>query len=445
MPKVVGVKFKKSCRVYYFEAGDFEYSENVPVIVETARGTEMGFVSMLPTDMDEDKIVAPLKPVVRLATKKDIDQIEKLAQKREEALKVSAQKIAESELDMKLTDCEYTFDGSKLIIYFTADGRVDFRDLVKDLASAFHVRIELRQIGARDECKMLGGLGPCGRVCCCANHMPDYAHVTIKMAKNQGLSLNPTKISGLCGRLMCCLSYENEVYTELNKILPAVGEYIKASGGREGVVVSLNQLKSSVRIKMQDGDKVSFADVELKDIGAENAEQPYSLRSASDKEDDVPEIFEEDIGLEVKIEQNGSKTELSDNKQKQNDKRDKKFKKKKNKDNNPNKQNSQNGQPNPHSQNKDNRNGEQTNKDNRNNGQKNRDERRDKNRNDSDNRKPDNAKGGNPETNKDNKPKQNGNAENEQAKDKPFHKRKKKRFHKNGNQTAAPSEPKAEA
>lgn len=432
MPKVVGVKFKKSCRVYHFEAGDFEYSENIPVIVETSRGTELGYISMMPTEMEEDKIVAPLKPVVRLATKKDIEQVEKLEQKREEALKISAQKIAESELDMKLTDCEYTFDGSKLIIYFTADGRVDFRDLVKDLASAFHVRIELRQIGARDECKMLGGLGPCGRVCCCANHMPDYAHVTIKMAKNQGLSLNPTKISGLCGRLMCCLSYENEVYTELNKVLPSVGERIKASGGREGVVVSVNHLKTSVRIKMQDGDKISFADVELKDIGVEGEAEEYTLRPSEHSEEAY--VFEEDADLDSEEAVLKEEEQVKPNEGKRDKHRSKK--RKKNGQNNPNNQGGQGKDSN--NQNKDNHNGQkgQGNKDGKNGQKPNRDERKDKNVNrNHDNRDNKNVKGG------ENGEKQKQNPQGAESAEQPnkeggFHKRKKKRFHKNGNNQA---------
>ena len=313
MPKVVGVKFKKSSRVYYFESGEFEYKDGIPVIVETARGTEMGYITMLPTEVDEDKIVAPLKPIVRLATQKDVEQIEKLEEKRIEALKISAQKIADSNLEMKLTDCEYTFDGTKLIIYFTADGRVDFRDLVKDLASAFHVRIELRQIGARDECKMLGGLGPCGRPCCCANHMPDYAHVTIKMAKNQGLSLNPTKISGLCGRLMCCLSYENEVYAEANKVLPSIGDKITTPDGKEGVVVALHHLKGSVRIKIQDGDKISFADVNVKD-GC--ASCPCKKELVEENDEVIDEVLQENLEevIEEKVEEISEEQETAENK-----------------------------------------------------------------------------------------------------------------------------------
>ena len=290
MPKVVGIKFRKSNRSYYFEAGNFKYTENCDVIVETSRGTEIGSVVALPFNIKEEEVVAPLKPVIRIASKKDLEQEQKLLKKREEALKISAEKIEKSNLDMKLTDCEYTFDGNKLIIYFTADGRVDFRELVKELASVFHVRIELRQIGSRDECKMLGGLGPCGRPCCCANHMPDYAHVSIKMAKNQNLSLNPTKISGLCGRLMCCLSYENDVYVEQNKKIPAVGCIVTTADNRTGTVVSTTPLKEMVRVKYVEGDKVDFKEVSASEIiskqnGKKDKKKDKSSKTSDDEEE----------------------------------------------------------------------------------------------------------------------------------------------------------------
>lgn len=285
MPKVVGIKFRKSNRTYNFEAGNLKYTQNCDVIVETSRGTEIGTLVDMPFDIKEEEIVAPLKPVIRIATKKDLEQEQKLIKKREEALKISAEKIEKSNLEMKLTDCEYTFDGNKLIIYFTAEGRVDFRDLVKELASVFHVRIELRQIGARDECKMIGGLGPCGRPCCCANHMPDYAHVSIKMAKNQNLSLNPTKISGLCGRLMCCLSYENDVYVEQNKKIPAVGTTVTTSDNRTGTVVSTTPLKEMVKVKYTEGDKVDFKDVLASDIVSKTCGKKDKKKEKNNKND----------------------------------------------------------------------------------------------------------------------------------------------------------------
>ena len=268
MPKVVGIKFKRSPKVYYFEAGEYDYREGGGVVVETARGLEYGTVSMMPTVVGDNDVVQPLKPIVRLATPADEAKVKEAEEKRPQTMRVAAEKIEKSGLDMKLVDTEYTFDGSKLVIYFTADGRVDFRDLVKELASAFHIRIELRQIGARDECKMLGGIAPCGRACCCSDHMSEYAHVTIKMAKNQNLSLNPTKISGLCGRLMCCLSYENAHYAETNKKMPKTGSAVVLKDNRKGTVTALNQLKETVRVKFEDKEsgKIEFADVAIGDI-----------------------------------------------------------------------------------------------------------------------------------------------------------------------------------
>lgn len=268
MPKVVGIKFKRSPKVYYFEAGDNEFREGCGVVVETARGLEYGTVSMMPTEVGDKDVVQPLKPIVRLATPADEKKVKEAEEKRPQTMRTAAEKIEKSGLDMKLVDAEYTFDGSKLVIYFTADGRVDFRDLVKELASAFHIRIELRQIGARDECKMLGGIAPCGRACCCSDHMSEYAHVTIKMAKNQNLSLNPSKISGLCGRLMCCLSYENAYYAETNKKMPKTGATVVTKDNRKGTVTALNQLKESVRVRFEDKEsgKTEFVDVPIADI-----------------------------------------------------------------------------------------------------------------------------------------------------------------------------------
>ncbi len=254
MPKIIGVKFKKSPKIYYFEAGDHKYKENCGVIVETARGIEFGEVKILPTDVDDDKVVSPLKPVMRLANEKDYATEERNAKKRDEAYPIVEKKIQESKLKMRLSDVEYTFDGNKMIVYFTADNRIDFRDLVKDLASTFRTRIELRQIGPRDECKMLGGIAPCGRACCCSDHMSEFSHVSIKMAKTQNLSLNPQKISGLCGKLMCCLAYENEYYADVNKHMPKVGSFVKTENDGSGTVFSVNQLKDNVTIKKEKKD-----------------------------------------------------------------------------------------------------------------------------------------------------------------------------------------------
>ncbi len=266
MPKVVGIKFKSTAKTYFFDPGNKTFELGKGVIVETARGVEYGRTVMLPTEVSEDRIVSPLKPVIRVATDEDERLYKRLEEKREEAMKTASEKIEKSGLEMKLVDVEYTFDQSKLIIYFTADGRVDFRDLVKELASTFHLRIELRQIGARDECKMLGGLGPCGRACCCSDHMSEYARVSIKMAKNQNLSLNPGKISGLCGRLMCCLSYENGFYSEINKKMPKMDSEVVLKDGKKGKVCSINQLKETVTVRITDNDNVTLTEIPLKEI-----------------------------------------------------------------------------------------------------------------------------------------------------------------------------------
>lgn len=266
MPEVIGIKFRKSPKVYYFAPGDNEFTEGCGVIVETAKGQEYGTVAMLPKDVDDSEVVQPLKPIVRVATPADERRVRDNEARRDETLRLATEKVEKTELDMKLVDAEYTFDGSKLVIYFTADGRVDFRDLVKELASTFRIRIELRQIGARDECKMLGGIAPCGRACCCSDHMPEYAHVTVRMAKNQNLSLNPAKISGLCGRLMCCLAYENAHYVETNKKMPKMGSSVTTADKRRGTVVGLNQLKETVRVKYEENDRTEYVDVPLKDV-----------------------------------------------------------------------------------------------------------------------------------------------------------------------------------
>ena len=253
MAKVIGVKFKSSGKVYYFAPLDEVYKEEMGVIVETAKGVEFGRVVSEIKEIADSEIIQPLKPVLRIATPKDYEQIEKNEQKRPDALKVAQEKIEKHNLLMKLIDCEFTFDGNKVIFYFTAEGRIDFRELVKDLASAFRIRIELRQVGIRDEAKLLGGIAPCGRVCCCASCMPDFRKVSIKMAKTQGLSLNPSKISGLCGRLMCCLEYENEYYSETYKIMPKQGNEVSTPDGR-GIVISNNMLKLLVRVKVENSD-----------------------------------------------------------------------------------------------------------------------------------------------------------------------------------------------
>ena len=252
MVKVVGIKFKNGGKLYYFapKAGEV-YTRNMPVIVETAKGTEYAWVAYPEREVEESEIVSPLKPILRIATQKDTDFYRACEEKKPQAMQICKEKILKHGLEMKLVDCEYAFDGSKIVFFFTSASRVDFRELVKDLASALHSRIELRQVGTRDETKYLGGIAPCGRVCCCAGNMPEFKKVSVKMAKAQGLSLNPGKISGLCGRLMCCLGYEVDHYLESSKKLPKVGSEVGTPEGR-AIVASLNMLKMQVRVKIDD-------------------------------------------------------------------------------------------------------------------------------------------------------------------------------------------------
>ena len=255
MIDVVGVKFKTTGKVYYFSPEEIEdLQPGDEVIVETSRGLEFGMVTMGITEVDEEEVIKPLKKIVRKATKKDKERHIENENKKAEAMKICQEKVNKHRLDMKLIDVEYTFDNNKVIFYFTADGRVDFRELVKDLAAVFCMRIELRQIGVRDEAKILGGIGSCGRPLCCAAWLSDFHPVSIKMAKNQDLSLNPGKISGICGRLMCCLKYENDVYTELKKGMPRKGDRIKTEDG-EAVVVDSNLLEGTVKVRLFTDEK----------------------------------------------------------------------------------------------------------------------------------------------------------------------------------------------
>lgn len=248
MVKVVGIRFRNAGKIYYFGPGKLQLKAGMHAIVETARGVEMGTVMTDPREVSEESVVQPLKPVIRIATEQDEKQVEKNRQKEKEAFKICLEKIAKHKLDMKLVEAEYTFDNNKLLFYFTADGRIDFRELVKDLAAVFRTRIELRQIGVRDETKIRGGIGICGRELCCHTYLSEFAPVSIKMAKEQNLSLNPTKISGVCGRLMCCLTNEEETYEELNNNLPSVGESVTTPEGLKGEVQSLSVLRQLVRV-----------------------------------------------------------------------------------------------------------------------------------------------------------------------------------------------------
>ncbi|MFC0525671.1 stage 0 sporulation family protein [Pontibacillus salicampi] len=255
MVEVVGVRFKQAGKIYYFDPDAFQITKDDYVIVETVRGIEFGKVVIANKQVDEEDIVLPLKKVIRIADNKDKIAVSENKDNAKEAYDVCTQKIREHKLDMNLVDVEYTFDRNKVIFYFTADGRVDFRQLVKDLASVFKTRIELRQIGVRDEAKMLGGIGPCGRMLCCSTFLGDFEPVSIKMAKDQNLSLNPAKISGLCGRLMCCLKYENDDYETAKKEMPDIGEDIKTPQGA-GRVVGLNILERIVQIELPDKERM---------------------------------------------------------------------------------------------------------------------------------------------------------------------------------------------
>jgi cell fate regulator YaaT (PSP1 superfamily) len=269
---VIGVRFKDVGKVYYFDPGDVSIEIGDGVIVETIRGVEFGEVVLAPREIKDEKIIMPLKPIIKKAEEKDFEKLESNKKKEEEAFCICLEKIQKHNMQMKLIKVEYTFDGNKIIFYFTADGRVDFRELVKDLASIFKTRIELRQIGVRDEAKMLGGLGPCGRPCCCSQFLGDFQPVSIRMAKEQNLSLSPTKISGLCGRLMCCLNYENEHYKAMRKLLPRVGSTIKTEDG-EAEVVEANAITETVTAKIILPDNsVEMKKYTLKDIQAKSSD-----------------------------------------------------------------------------------------------------------------------------------------------------------------------------
>ena len=266
MIKVVGIRFQRAGKIYYFDPLDYDLETAMHVIVETARGVEMGTVLIPPKEVEDDKVIQPLKPVIRVATDEDEKVMERNKEKEAEAYVICKEKIAKHGLEMKLVAAEYTFDNNKLLFYFTADGRIDFRELVKDLASVFRTRIELRQIGVRDETKMLGGIGICGRELCCKSYLTDFVPVSIKMAKEQNLSLNPTKISGVCGRLMCCLKNEPDTYEYLNSRLPSVGDYVTTPGGMKGEVQSINVLRQLVKVIVDNGEEKELIEYPVDDL-----------------------------------------------------------------------------------------------------------------------------------------------------------------------------------
>ena len=290
--KIVGVKFKNSGKTYFFDCRDHIIQKDDHVIVETGTGIDYGTAVTGMREIDEEKFFQPLKPVLRKAGEKDEEQVQENKLKSKDAYDICLERIKKHGLDMKLTEVEYAFDNSKILFYFTSDGYVDFRELVKDLAGTFRTRIELRQIGVRDEARAIGGLGACGRPMCCASYLEDFVPVSIKMAKEQNLPLNPTKISGVCGRLMCCLKYEEETYEELNKTMPDVGDFVEGFDGLQGEVFSTNVLRQTVKVVVEEGDEKELHDYPANGItilrkrrGKKNnaAQSPAELESTADE------------------------------------------------------------------------------------------------------------------------------------------------------------------
>ena len=283
MAKVVVVKFRNSCKPYYFSGKDLQLEQGQGVIVDTAHGLE--YATVLEGEREVEELAAPLKPVVRLANQRDLEAIAKNDARKPDAMRTCKEKIAARGLPMKLIGCEFAFDGSKVIFYFSAEGRVDFRELVKDLASVFRMRIELRQVGVRDETRILGGIAPCGREVCCASCMPEFQKVSIRMAKNQGLSLNPAKISGLCGRLMCCLAYENPYYASACKQVPKIGGSVMSPEGR-GSVVSVNMLKMIARVKIEKDGALIYRDFPVAELEFKRAQEKPE-KEETEKEEEI--------------------------------------------------------------------------------------------------------------------------------------------------------------
>lgn len=286
MTRIVGVRFKPVGKVYHFAPKDFDIKKGDKVIVETARGVEIGEIAVAPHDIADDDITKPLKDIIRIATEEDLKIQVQNKEKEKEAFKICLEKIKEHKLEMKLIEVEYTFDASKILFYFTADGRVDFRELVKDLAVVFKTRIELRQVGVRDESKTVGSIGVCGRSLCCSQFLGEFEPVSIKMAKEQGLSLNPTKISGACGRLMCCLKYEQSTYEELIKVTPRPGSIVQTPVGR-GTVESVSLLKGLLKVKIDDDNEKALQEFKVDDIKI--------LKKSNKKVDKDEESLDEEI------------------------------------------------------------------------------------------------------------------------------------------------------
>lgn len=294
MIKVIGVRFRTAGKVYFFDPVDYDIKRGDHVIVETARGVEFGTVVGDPKEVEDDKVVQPLKPVLRIATEKDVEQEAANKEKEKEAFKICLEKIRKHELAMKLIDAEYTFDNNKVLFYFTADGRIDFRELVKDLAAVFKTRIELRQIGVRDETKILGGIGICGRPLCCHTHLSEFIPVSIKMAKEQNLSLNPTKISGVCGRLMCCLKHEEETYEELNRRLPNVGDQVTTKDGQRGEVASINILRQLVKVIVENGDEKEIQEYPVEELRFKKKFKKEKIKLSAEEMKELEKLEKQD-------------------------------------------------------------------------------------------------------------------------------------------------------
>lgn len=297
MVNVIGVRFRAAGKIYFFDPAGYDIKQGDNVIVETARGIEYGNVVLGPRDVEDDKIIQPLKPVIRQATEEDDAVERKNKEKEKDAFNICLEKIHKHGLEMKLIDSEYTFDNNKVLFYFTADGRIDFRELVKDLASVFKTRIELRQIGVRDETKIVGGIGICGRALCCHTHLSEFAPVSIKMAKEQNLSLNPTKISGVCGRLMCCLKNEEEAYEELNSKLPNVGDSVMTRDNLKGEVQSVSVLKQLVKVIVTlDNDEKEVREYKVDELRFKPKKRKEKAAAIEDEELRVLELLEKKEG-----------------------------------------------------------------------------------------------------------------------------------------------------
>lgn len=303
MIKVVGVRFRTAGKIYFFDPVKFHIKKGAHVIVETARGVEYGTVVGEVKEVPDDRVIQPLKPVLRIATTRDDEQEAANKVKEKDAFKICLEKIQKHKLEMKLIDAEYTFDNNKVLFYFTADGRIDFRELVKDLAAVFKTRIELRQIGVRDETKIRGGIGICGRPLCCHTHLSEFVPVSIKMAKEQNLSLNPTKISGVCGRLMCCLKHEEETYEDLNRKLPSIGDVVTTEDGLKGEVQSVNVLRQLVKVIVTKEDE--------KEIQEYKVEQLKFKKKVKKEKNDI--IADKELKELEKLEKQEGKSKLDDN------------------------------------------------------------------------------------------------------------------------------------